>query len=246
MSDNVIMVTGATGKIGRRLVDHFLGAGWRVVATGRSPERLANIPERTPGRLHRVAVDLAQPPAESMAELEAMGIIPTVLVNNARDVGNLALGADGCPSPEQWQREFHLAVVAPFQWSMALAGTDRLRAVVNVASIYGVVAPHLALYDEPARQSPIHYGVTKAAMIHLGKELAVRLAHRGVRVNTVSYGGVEGRVSDEFKERYGRLCPNGRMLGEDELAEAVAFLASDGARGITGHNLMVDGGWTAW
>ena len=92
----------------------------------------------------------------------------------------------------------------------------------------------------------MNYGVTKAALIHLTKELAVRLAPRGISVNAVSYGGVEGRVDGGFRERYGRLCPTGRMLDDSQVFGAVKFLCSSDSSGMTGHNLIVDGGWTIW
>mgnify|MGYP003739618353 FL=1 len=119
---------------------------------------------------------------------------------------------------------------------------SRLSSIVNISSMYGIVAPNPLLYDDGLKNSPVHYGVCKAALIHLTKELAVRLAPRNIRVNAISFGGVEGRVDEAFKSRYARLCPLGKMLTEEDLGGSVEFLASEQSRGITGHNLVVDGG----
>jgi NAD(P)-dependent dehydrogenase (short-subunit alcohol dehydrogenase family) len=78
----------------------------------------------------------------------------------------------------------------------------------------------------------------------LTKELAVRLAGRHIRVNAISFGGVEGRVNEAFKARYAQFCPLGRMLNDNDLAGPVEFLATPASSGVTGHNLVVDGGWT--
>ncbi len=78
------------------------------------------------------------------------------------------------------------------------------------------------------------------------KNLAVQLAKLNIRVNSISYGGVEGRASKEFKERYARLCPIARMLKIKEVVGAVEFLATDMSSGMIGHNLIIDGGWTIW
>jgi NAD(P)-dependent dehydrogenase (short-subunit alcohol dehydrogenase family) len=121
----------------------------------------------------------------------------------------------------------------------------RLKRVVNIGSQYGIVAPNRALYGDFERQSFIHYGVAKAALVHLSREMAVRLAP-AIRVNCVSFGGVEGRADADFQARYAALTPGGRMLRNDEIFGAVAFLSSDASSGTTGHNLVVDGGWTAW
>jgi hypothetical protein len=129
---------------------------------------------------------------------------------------------------------------------LTLQKGSRLRSVVNIGSQYGVVAANPSLYAEQDKGSPIHYGVAKAALIQLTRELAVRLAARKVRVNCLSLGGIEGRVDERFKERYARLCPQGRMLTDSDLTGPVEFLASDASAGMTGHNLVVDGGWTAW
>ena len=132
--------------------------------------------------------------------------------------------------------------------AMALVGQEgsKLRSIINISSIYGMVAPNRTIYDDFERHAPIHYGVAKAALIHLTKEMAVRLADRGIRVNAVSYGGVEGRAKEEFIRRYSSLCPSGRMVPPQDVAGSVEFLASDASNGVTGHNLVVDGGWTVW
>jgi hypothetical protein len=150
-------------------------------------------------------------------------------------------------STENWMGEFMLDVVVPYRLTMMLASTRKsaLESVVNISSIYGITAPNLRLY-ESAEQSAINYGVCKAAQIHLTKELSVRLAPRKIRVNAISYGGIMGRVDEKFAKRYESLCPSGRMLEEADIAGPLRFLINGSASGITGHNLVVDGGWTVW
>ena len=112
--------------------------------------------------------------------------------------------------------------------------------------MYGVVPPNKNLYTDKYESSPIYYGVSKAAEIHLSKELAVRLADKKIRVNSISFGGIEGRVNKKFKNLYAKMCPLGRMLKPNEVFEPVWFLSSNQSSGATGHNLIIDGGWTTW
>jgi NAD(P)-dependent dehydrogenase (short-subunit alcohol dehydrogenase family) len=249
---STILVTGASGRLGTEITRYLVGRGHHVIATSRTKTRLQTLQDETaqlPGRLDVFEADLLGEDAQAIAErLEKHGLIPHALVNNAVDVSNQEVGQTGNPTKQQWRTEFDLAVVVPFELTMALARakSGRLKKVVNISSMYGVVARHPSLYEDPDRQSPIHYGVAKAAMIHLTKELAVRLAPSGVRVNSISYGGVDGSVDEAFKRRYAALSPAGRMLDKTEVAASIEFLVSDGASSITGHNLIVDGGWTIW
>ena len=89
-------------------------------------------------------------------------------------------------------------------------------------------------------------GVAKAALSHLTKELAIRFASKGIQVNCVAYGGVEGRVDAEFKDRYSKMVPMGRMLLEDEITWPLDALLSEKSRPMTGQTLNFDGGWTIW
>jgi NAD(P)-dependent dehydrogenase (short-subunit alcohol dehydrogenase family) len=253
-TQRTVLLTGATGKLGRSFALGFADATYNVVFTARRKEFAealrAECIEAGARSAEYILTDLADASAGTVinGRLLELNLSPTVLVNNARDVGNLRVNENGKIPREGWLGEFQLGVVTPYELTMALARAraSKLKSVINIASMYGVTAPNLRLYDDPERQSPANYGVVKAALIQLTKELAVRLASSGVRVNAISFGGVDGRVSDEFRERYKKLCPANRMLQDSEVFGAVRFLASDESTGMTGHNLVVDGGWTVW
>lgn len=248
-----ILITGATGKIGSSLVKHFLSMGDNVVATTRREESLVELITMYPDsneRLTGIKVDLTAANAIKILldQLEKNDLFPDCLVNNARSISFLKIEDDGLVSRENFANEFLLDVIVPYELTMALAlqGAGRLRRVVNIGSQYGTVAANLHLYSNPTKQSPLHYGVAKAGLAQLTRELAVRLANKNIQVNCVAFGGVEGRVDDAFKQRYAQLCPMGRMLKDDEVAGPVDMLLSDNCSGVTGHVLAVDGGWSVW
>ena len=168
------------------------------------------------------------------------------LINNFRDAGNLKTET-GRPSQEQWQREYLAAVVVPYELSIALADVGGLKSVINITSMYGITAGNLSLYNGNEAAAPIHYNVSKAAEIHLSREMAVRLADKEIRVNGIAYGGIKGRADADFEKRYAALCPQQGMLNASDLSGAALFLLSDQAAGrVTGQILQVDGGWTIW
>jgi gluconate 5-dehydrogenase len=122
------------------------------------------------------------------------------------------------------------------------------RSIVNIGSIYGVVSPDFRIYSEGDRRSPEMYGATKAGVIQMTKYFAVDLAKRGIRVNSISPGGVFNRESPqntEFVQKYSEKCPMGRMASESEIASTSIFLTSRLASYITGQNVLVDGGYSA-
>jgi NAD(P)-dependent dehydrogenase (short-subunit alcohol dehydrogenase family) len=250
-----IVVTGATGKIGAQLTKSLVAAGESVVAVASRREGLAELQadcaaaSLNAALVRPLAIDLTQPnaAAELPTFLKDAGLRPRGLVNNARSLSLLATARDGSVARENFAGEFLLDVIVPYELTLALANgwQGSLTSVVNVASMYGIVAPNPQLYEGSLAHSPINYGVAKAALLHLTRELAVRLAPR-VRVNAVSYGGVAGRADANFMQRYAQLCPAGRMLKDDEVAGPVTFLLSAASSSVTGHNLVADGGWSVW
>lgn len=123
--------------------------------------------------------------------------------------------------------------------------------IINVASIYGMVGPDQRLYAEdehrpPDQFKPVDYSVTKSALYGFTRYLAAYFAGTGIRVNAVTFGGINHGHDDGFHERYGSRVPMGRMGEPAEVGGVMAFLFSDAASYMTGSNVIVDGGWTAW
>jgi NAD(P)-dependent dehydrogenase (short-subunit alcohol dehydrogenase family) len=253
MTSRTILITGGSGKFGRTLVSYFLAAGDRVIATCRTDESLGKLLQAYLSygdKFVGLKADLTENNSAALLreQLDARDIRPDCLINNARSLRFLKIGEDGLVSRKNFSDEYLLDVVVPYELTMELAQQldSQLRRVLNIGSQYGTVAANPHLYTDPLQQSPLHYGVAKAALAHLTKELAVRLAGANIQVNCVAFGGVEGRVDEAFKQRYALLCPMGRMLRDDEVVGPVDMLLSDKCSGVTGHILAVDGGWGIW
>ena len=118
-------------------------------------------------------------------------------------------------------------------------------AVILFASTYGMVGPDMRLYAGTPMANPAGYSASKGGLLQLMRYFATLLAPR-IRVNAISPGGVWRNQPELFLERYVARTPLGRMAAEGDLKGAVAYLASDLSAYVTGHNLVVDGGWTAW
>ena len=249
----VIVLTGATGLIGRVLTKYFVSIGDFVIGIGRSTDSLDKLKLDLLDNSKQfcgLALDLSSENAcdEIKDFLISANLRPNCLINNARNAAHLRVSSTGEVARTDFMGEMLMDVIVPYELTIALSQgqNSALESVVNIGSQYGIVAPNLNLYPDPHRASPLHYGVAKAALVHLTKELAVRLATQDIRVNCVALGGVEGRVGDDFKMRYASLCPIGRMLNDNDLAGPVDLLLSSASSAITGHTLIVDGGWSIW
>ncbi len=199
-----ILITGGTGNFGQRFIRQFLSNGWTVLFTSTSQTGVDKLLDEHQGdeRLYGFVADFTEDGRVSALVdqvLKELGPIEH-LINNARSLDSLKIGDDGVTVREHFLQEFLLDVIAPYELSMAFAKAQpyELKTIVNIGSMYGLVAPNPKLYEDFEKESPIQYGVSKAALVHLTKELAVRLANDFIRVNCIAYGGEASRVDQAF------------------------------------------------
>ncbi len=246
LDGRVAIVTGALGKLGPIWTSALADAGATVigidVADG-AGER-ADVTDR--GALERVRADLER------RELET----PSILVNSA--------GIDQPPQTEahtfavedvpldDFRRTLDVNLAGTFNATQVFGSQMRdagRGSIVNIGSLYASVAPDPALYDhlglDPPFLKPAAYGASKAGVLALTRYFAKLWGPHGVRVNTLSPGGVLGGQDDEFLRKYRARVPLDRMAEPEDLAGPLLFLASDASRYVTGHELRVDGGFTA-
>jgi len=244
-----ILITGSTGLLGQEFVKHFLEKGMKVVAIFRNQEKFDSIFEKNEN-LIGINIELRSEKSSDkiVEELEKKDIFPDYLVNVASGGESFKVESDGFSNRENMIENYLVNVVIPYELSFKLANHQKtkLKKIVNLSSMYGIIPYNPCLYNNPLTETPIQYALTKSALIHLTKELAIRFADKNITVNCISYGGVEGRASDEFKEKFAKLTPLKRMMTPKETLGALDFLISDKSSYMTGHNLVVDGGRTVW
>lgn len=254
----VAVVTGGAGHLGLALGEALTEFGAHVVVVDLKEEdaqkRAAHLAAHGGVEAMGLGVDLAEPAeAEKVIEttLARFGRLD-ILVHNAAFTGSSGLPGYAVPFAEQtieaWDAALRINLSAAFV--LARAARPALAAsghgvIVNIGSIYGVLGPNLGLYEGTTMGNPAAYGASKGGLLQLTKYLATALAPR-VRVNAISPGGLERGQPEEFQTRYRDRTPLGRMGREEDLKGAMIFLASDASAYITGQNLMVDGGWSAW
>jgi NAD(P)-dependent dehydrogenase (short-subunit alcohol dehydrogenase family) len=151
-------------------------------------------------------------------------------------------------SPATWRRALEVNLTSVFvlaQSCLPALVQSGHGSIITVSSIYGLVGPDLGLYEGTDLGNPAAYAAGKGGLVQLTRWLATVVAP-GVRVNAISPGGIERGQPEPFRRRYRERTPLGRMGTEEDLRGAIAYLATDLSAYVTGHNLVVDGGWTAW
>ena len=265
LDGKVAVVTGGLGQLGRQYTRALLDQGARVCVLdvpegGEARLREAGFAEGGDRlRYQRADVTSRASLDEALqAVLAAWGRVDALVNNAALDSPPGAPASENGPFedyPESsWDRVMEvnakgvMLACQVFGGEMARRGSG---SIVNVASIYGVVSPVQPIYEyrrEAGEEfyKPVAYSASKSALLNLTRYLATYWAPRGVRVNTLTLAGVFNDQDERFLEAYCARMPMGRMAREDEYNGSVVFLCSDASTYMTGANLVIDGGWTAW
>lgn len=252
LTGRTCLITGASGWLGRALSRGLAEAGARVVVTSRDRERAERARDELPGRADHVAVVLDHMDEDSIEHGFRETLDRTeridVLVSNGHEHATSPEGPDA--SLDGFAR--HLRNAAGY-YGLARRVRDHAvergggASIVQLGSMYGRIGSYPDAYEGVSPPSPVAYHTLKGGIVHMTRRLAVYWAKDGVRVNSLSPGPFPGASAPgDLVERLEEKSPMGRMGEPWELAGAVVFLASDASSYVTGHDLVVDGGWSAW
>jgi NAD(P)-dependent dehydrogenase (short-subunit alcohol dehydrogenase family) len=260
----IAVVTGAAGALGQAMSAAFLANGY-VVAGFDLPEALVSLNAGVTANPHFIAVAGDVTDEASIAQLaerldERFGRLDVIVNNAAIDTKVTAESGTALVDPVSALRAFTASaftltlstnVVGPFlvvRACLPLLQRSQHASIVNIASIYGVRSPNQDLYRDAgvALFKGPDYPVSKAALVSLSDYFAATLGHLGIRSNAVSPGGVDLGLEERFVEAYSKGTPLRRMATPADVVEGVLYLASPASGYVTGHNLLIDGGRSAW
>ncbi len=244
LKDKVIILTGSSGLIGKATHDNLLSNGAKVVLVDKN---ISHFPEQMSYKY-----DITN---ENDIDL----LVQEVMNNQGRIDGLVNLAYPRTKdwglkfediSLTSWRENVDMQLNSVFylcQQVLEIMKKQYSGAIVNIASIYGVVGNDFTIYEEYEGTSPAAYSAIKGGIVNFSRYLASYYGKYNIRVNCVSPGGIidEKNQHPSFIKRYSNKSPLKRLGNPEEIAPAITFLLSEEASFITGHNLMVDGGWTA-
>lgn len=260
LDGRIALITGASGHLGKSMAMAMCEAGAHVILNGRNEEKLKSfyVDLRSQGLSVSLAVyDIEQEEntEQLFVRIEKEYERLDIIVNNAYS-GNG--GTLETATVEDFERAYGITVTSAFRILklakplLEKAASTHIggASVINIASMYGVVSPDPAIYGDSGANNPPYYGAAKAGLIQLTRYAACHLASSGIRVNAISPGPFPmpdmAKKNPAFYEELCKKNPMKRIGYSDELKGPLLFLASDASSFVTGSNLLVDGGWTAW
>jgi NAD(P)-dependent dehydrogenase (short-subunit alcohol dehydrogenase family) len=266
LRDRVAIITGGAGLLGREYALALANMGAHVVLADvnvRAGVQVASeVSDNTDGSAAYIETDVSNQSsvrtmvARTLAECGQIDI----LVNNAALDPKFDPAHSGAHLHnfeefplEIWEHSLSVDLTGMFLCTQAVASPMLRRGqgvIVNVSSIYGLVGPDQRIYERENESrktyKPVSYSVTKSAALGFTRYLATYWAGKNIRVNALTLGGVYNNHDEAFTQRYSSRTPLARMAHRHEYCGALLFLVSDASSYMTGSNLVVDGGWTAW
>ncbi len=252
LTGQTVLVTGACGQLGSQFCETLGDAGAKVIVTDSKANSGEVVLQRLKGmdtRAEFIGMDVADPQSvrEGFRQVKERNKSLDIVVNAAA----IAVFSPFEERPyEEFMQVMQVNVGGVFLCCQEAAQLMKKQktggSIINIASIYGMVSCDPRIYTDCDRRSSEVYAASKAAVIMLTRYLAVHLAPHRIRVNALSPGGIYKDQGADFVKNYSHRTPMNRMANENEMNGALLYLASNASSYVTGQNLVVDGGLTAW
>jgi NAD(P)-dependent dehydrogenase (short-subunit alcohol dehydrogenase family) len=262
LKDRVIVLTGSAGLLGSQYAQILSDAGATLVLVDIDSKKnnilLKKINKKFRTKSICLSIDITS--KKDVAELAKYvkkrfgridGLINNAFLNHAKDQSKNGKDEFETFRIETWQKALELNLTGVFlccQEIGKIMSKQRNGVIVNISSIYGVTGADQRIYGKSNLNSPVSYATTKGGIVNLTRYLASYWHNKNIRVNTLTLGGVQDSSyqSNEFIKKYSDKTILGRMAKKEDYEGAILFLMSDASSYMTGSNLIIDGGWTAW
>lgn len=252
IKDKVIIITGATGYLGSKMVEHLNIAGAKVIVLSTKYSKSKNL-------CKNLDIDIEQAFEIDVSSLESVKSTLKkiydkfnkidVLVNNAYFGVNKKFDEY---SKDDWNKSLDGTIISIDTMTQEVSKymkDESKNKIINISSMYGMVSPNPEVYANEDMINPLSYGVGKAGVIQYTKYSAMKLAKYNINVNTVSFGpfpNIDLVKDEEFLKKLANKTFVKRIGKPEEVTSAIFFLCLDESSYVTGQNIVVDGGWTSW
>ena len=261
LEDKLIIVAGGAGQIGFSFCEILASAGARVVMADLDTQLATTKLDKSSVSKHIYIMQVDVTNEKSVKELfkqvkQRFGILYGLTncfhyKGNSRELdptSDFFAAMESYPA-SAWDAVNNVNLKGTFlmcKEAIPYFKENKEGVIVNLSSTYGNVSPNKSIYGSSGINSPVSYATSKAGIINLTRYIATHYADEKIRANVLSPGGVSNNQSEEFVNNYNRLTPLGRMAEPNDYHGAIVFLLSAASSYMTGANLVVDGGWTAW
>tara|TARA_B100000965_G_scaffold374928_1_gene366630 strand:+ start:18842 stop:19654 length:813 start_codon:yes stop_codon:yes gene_type:complete len=262
LDGKTIVITGANGLLGIEFTESILEFGGQVIAIDLASNNLENKELLENNLLHFINVDISDElelkkqinEISENLKLNITGLVNCAAKDFIPDKSDEAGTLDDLFDLNEFRKTLDLNVTSQIIVADIVAELlikNGGGSIINISSIYGLLSPKQSIYDHivtdgKVYKKPLSYSVSKSALFNLTRHLATLWAKNSIRVNTVTFGGVENNQDKKFIEKYSENVPVGRMADVTDYSGIIIYLLSDNSKYVTGANFVVDGGWSSW
>jgi len=261
LKNKKLILTGASGMLGEHYIEVLLNLGVFVIAVDINHKKLLKIAKKVNNKYSSGKIIIKKSDVSNknnvkklFSEIKKKYGPVDILINNAAYSQTEHINKGNVQSFETfsekiWNKTIEVNLNGAF-YCCQEAGKQMIKngkgVILNIASVYGMVAADQKIYGKSGLNSNVAYAVTKAGLINMSRYLAAYWQGKNIRVNSLSPGGVYNNQDKEFVKNYKNKTMLKRMATPKDLSSAMVYLISNDSNFVTGSNLVVDGGWTAW